>query len=147
MGLTIAKRTRMMRLMRRRQQGRGRTAQARMSPILPLATLHGITLPSWSSHMSLVIGIDIGTSGVRAMAVDERGLILGEARTPLPPPERVGSLVTQDPFLWWAAADAALHALCGQIDPARVRALAIDGTSGTMVAIDAAGQPVGPGRM
>jgi sugar (pentulose or hexulose) kinase len=97
--------------------------------------------------MSLVIGIDIGTSGVRAMAVDERGLILGEARTPLPPPERVGSLVTQDPFLWWSAADAALHALCGQIDPARVRALAVDGTSGTMVAIDAAGQPVGPGRM
>ena len=97
--------------------------------------------------MSLVIGIDIGTSGVRAMAVDERGLIIGEARTPLPPPERVGSLVTQDPALWWSAVDAALHALCGQIDPSRVRALAVDGTSGTMVAIDSTGQPVTAGRM
>jgi len=54
--------------------------------VLPLTTaalsLHRKNLPGYKSPnvefgMSLVIGIDIGTSGVRAMAVDERGRIMG----------------------------------------------------------------------
>ncbi|MDQ0469644.1 FGGY-family carbohydrate kinase [Labrys wisconsinensis] len=97
--------------------------------------------------MSLVIGIDIGTSGVRAMAVDERGRIMGEARTALPAPERRGAAVTQDPGLWWTACEASLAVLARQIDPAAVAALAVDGTSGTMLAVDAAGEPLGPGRL
>jgi sugar (pentulose or hexulose) kinase len=97
--------------------------------------------------MSLVIGIDIGTSGVRAMAVDARGLIVGEARTALPPPERSGAMASQRADLWWEAAAASLLALVSQIDPSRVAAIAVDGTSGTMVAVDADGTPLAPGRM
>lgn len=97
--------------------------------------------------MPLVIGIDIGTSGVRAMAVDGRGMIVGEARAPLAAPDQVGALVTQDPELWWSATAAALQTLCRQIDPSRVRSLAVDGTSGTMVAIDEAGRPATAARM
>src|SRR3712207_2070004 len=97
--------------------------------------------------MSLVIGIDIGTSGVRAMAVDGRGLIVGEARTSLPPPQRDGAAAVQRADLWWEATAATLLALVQQIDPARVEAIAVDGTSGTMVAIAVDGTPLAPGRM
>ena len=97
--------------------------------------------------MSLVIGIDIGTSGVRAMAVDERGRIMGEARTALPAPDRNGAAMTQHPAQWWSACEASLSVLAGLIDPGEVAALAVDGTSGTMLAIDAGGEPLGPGRM
>src|SRR4051794_41595705 len=96
--------------------------------------------------MSLVVGIDIGTSGVRAMAVDERGLIMGEARTALPAPDRNGAAITQDPAQWWSACEASLGVLAGQIDPGRVAALAGDGTPGTMLAGDARGEPLAPGR-
>lgn len=97
--------------------------------------------------MSVVVGVDIGTSGVRAMAVDERGRIVGEARTALPAPERDGARITQHPDLWWTATAASLAALAGQTDMARVAAIAVDGTSGTMVAIDFEGEPLAPARM
>ena len=89
--------------------------------------------------MSLVIGIDIGTSGVRAMAVDPAGRVTGEARAALPAPQRDGARIVQDAALWWQAADEALLALGRAVDLSQVGAIAVDGTSGTMLAIDAAG--------
>jgi sugar (pentulose or hexulose) kinase len=97
--------------------------------------------------MSLVIGIDLGTSGVRAMAVDARGMIMGEARTALPPPDRDGAFVLQDPQLWWDGTVTCLQSLASQVEPARIAAIAVDGTSGTVLAVDADGMPVGPARM
>jgi len=97
--------------------------------------------------MSLVVGIDIGTSGVRAMAVDAHGAIVGEARSALLAPEREGARLSQDPALWWAGVEACLTTLAGLVDPTSIAALAVDGTSGTMLAVDEAGTPLGPGRM
>lgn len=97
--------------------------------------------------MSLVIGVDIGTSGVRAMAVDLGGQVVAQARAVLPEPERAGPLVRQDPAHWWRAADAALADLATRIDRSQVAAIAVDATSGTMVATDGQGGAIGAGRM
>ena len=97
--------------------------------------------------MSVVVGIDIGTSGVRAMAVGANGAILGEARTVLATPDRDGARLSQDSALWWAAVESSLGSLLGTISAGDVAAIAVDGTSGTMLAIDAAGEALGPGRM
>jgi sugar (pentulose or hexulose) kinase len=97
--------------------------------------------------VSLVIGIDVGTSGVRAAACDPQGRPLAVETAPLPvPPEREGR-IEQDAALWWQATVRALEALLSRIDRAAVRALAVDGTSGTVLAIDRNGIPLAPGRL
>ncbi|MGC2774840.1 MAG: FGGY family carbohydrate kinase, partial [Bradyrhizobium sp.] len=51
----------------------------------------------------LFVGIDVGTSGVRACAVDARGGIEGAASVPLAAPRQDGNAIDQDPELWWQA--------------------------------------------
>jgi hypothetical protein len=97
--------------------------------------------------LSLVLGIDLGTSGVRAAACGRDGSPLAIEAAPLPPPRRAGARVEQDPALWWDAVEAALSALVARIDPRSVEALAVDGTSGTVLAVDAGGEPLAPARM
>lgn len=97
--------------------------------------------------MTLVIGIDIGTSGVRAVAVDPQGMQVGEAKVAMPAPDREGPRISQSPAIWIEAAEQALDVLLQTVSAAEVGALAIDGTSGTVLAIDEAGHAVGPGLL
>jgi D-ribulokinase len=90
-----------------------------------------------------VIGIDVGTSGVRAAALDERGALIGSAAA-------VSMTDFGDPAVpdtWWRSVRVALAGLGGACDLSRVRGLAVDGTSGTMLAVDRLGEPVGAARM
>src|SRR4051794_36180119 len=96
---------------------------------------------------ALFIGIDVGTSGVRAIAINAGGTVAGMQSAPMPPPDQTGAEVLQDPEIWWHALEQVLDELLATIDRRRVRALAIDGTSGTLLVADAAGQPLGPGRL
>ena len=89
----------------------------------------------------LCVGIDLGTSGVRAAALDADGQCLAEASQKLPAPELRGPRLSQDPQLWWQAVQAVLSDLLTQIDPQTVAALAVDGTSGTLLLCDANGSP------
>jgi sugar (pentulose or hexulose) kinase len=84
------------------------------------------------------IGIDAGTSGVRAALVDAGGARLGFGSARLAPEER------RDPEAWWRAVEAALAALGASADLGGVRCIAVDGTSGTVVLLDDAGRPMGP---
>jgi len=95
----------------------------------------------------LFIGIDIGTSGCRAVAVDGTGLSVGQASTAMPPPRRRGQAIDQDPAIWWAAVEQALSDLLDQLHRAQVRAIAVDGTSGTLLLTDVDGHPQTPGLM
>ena len=93
----------------------------------------------------VVLGIDIGTSGVRVAAVGRDLRVLAMASVPLAAPVQNDGHATQDPELWWQATDAALRALdCSGLS---IVALAIDGTSGTIVAVDCDGKPLGSGSM
>jgi sugar (pentulose or hexulose) kinase len=95
----------------------------------------------------LVVGIDIGTSGVRAVAVDPSGVIAGEARTAMPPPDREGAHISQDSAVWLAAVETTLDTLFATVDPGTIGAIAVDGTSGTVLGLDATGRPTGAGLM
>lgn len=94
--------------------------------------------------MSLYIGIDIGTSGVRACAIDDEEVEHGQASCKMPEPERHGPVVSQCAELWWDALFSTLKDLLAQLDRKRVRAIAVDGTSGTLLLTDAQGTPLGP---
>ncbi len=91
----------------------------------------------------LVLGIDIGTSGVRVVAVGPADTVVASAAVSMPPPDRDGTRVTQDPMIWWNATDCALRQLLTTVDPSTIHAIAVDGTSGTVLAVDAHGGPIG----
>jgi D-ribulokinase len=94
---------------------------------------------------SLFLGVDVGTSGVRAVLIDGQGRVVASASEPMAAPERgLAGGVTQDPAVWRRAFDRVIAALP---EPERIRAVAIDGTSGTLLLADAAGQPLGPASM
>ncbi|WP_375787824.1 FGGY-family carbohydrate kinase [Bradyrhizobium sp. Pha-3] len=95
----------------------------------------------------LFLGIDVGTGGVRACAIDAHGKIRSMESTPLPPPRQDGNAIDQDPELWWQATIAAIGKLAGKIDLTNVERISVDGTSGTLLLIDADGRPRTPGLM
>lgn len=98
-------------------------------------------------ELPIYIGIDAGTSGLRACAIDAVGKQLAEAREALPAPHRNGFAIEQDPGLWREALQRVLPALLAQIAADRVAALTIDGTSGTVLLTDARGEPLTPALM
>jgi hypothetical protein len=95
----------------------------------------------------LYLGIDVGTSSCRIVAVDGEGQIVAQAGAPIPLPLKSETQITQDPQLWWKAVGASLNQLLKQIDPNRVTALSVDGTSGTLLLTDAKGVPTIPALM
>ncbi len=55
------------------------------------------------SSMSVTLGIDIGTSGTKTLAIDETGKILGSATAEYPCDHPRPGWSEQDPELWWQA--------------------------------------------
>lgn len=95
----------------------------------------------------LHIGIDLGTTGCRAIAVNATGTIQAEMSAPIPASLRNEDQVTQDPTVWWKAVSGCLQNLLKQVDPQRVSTLAVDGTSGTLLLSDDKGNPLTPAIM
>lgn len=94
-----------------------------------------------------MLGIDIGTSGVRIAAVDEGDRMIALASTAMPAPERSGGHTRQEPSIWWEAVTATLADLGRRMDLSLVQAVAVDGTSGTILPVDEAGHPCGPASL
>lgn len=94
----------------------------------------------------LYLGIDVGTSGVRGIAIDDDGAIVAQASRPMPAPVPENGVLAQDPDVWWRAVEAVLTE-SGSTVPGRIVSLAVDGTSGTLLLADEEGRPLAPGRM
>lgn len=83
------------------------------------------------------LGIDFGTSGARACAIDAHKNVVWEQRIAYPNPS------VQTPQHWREALHELLAALPKNI-AAKIRGIAIDGTSGTVLLCDAGLQPTSP---
>ncbi len=79
------------------------------------------------------LGIDIGTQGVRAVVLAADGAVLGAGAAPLAPGHRSGSHHEQDPENWWDALCVATRHALSALSGVELGALAIDGTSGTIL--------------
>ncbi|PKM42479.1 MAG: carbohydrate kinase, partial [Gammaproteobacteria bacterium HGW-Gammaproteobacteria-1] len=99
------------------------------------------------TRAELAVGIDFGTSGCRAVAIDGGGAVRAEVQQPLPSPERRGVEVEQNPALWAAALDALLAQLVAAVPAGDIGALAVDATSGTVLLAEVDGVPLGPALM
>jgi len=93
----------------------------------------------------LFLGIDLGTGGVRACAIDSDARIVGIATTALPAPRQDGDAIDQEPALWWDAVVETIGKL--SVDRAAIRRISVDGTSGTLLLTDGDGRPLTPGLM
>ena len=58
---------------------------------------------SWSGGLLHAVGFDLGTSGLKAVLVDESGRVLRSARQPYPLHTPVAGWAEQDPDVWWQA--------------------------------------------
>ena len=88
------------------------------------------------------LGIDIGTSGVRAVLVGKDGDILAMGQTAMMLPQQSFGRLWQDPQVWVAAVDQVLLGLKSKFKEHVVLALAVDGTSGTILPVDDKGAPI-----
>lgn len=79
------------------------------------------------------LGVDVGTSGVRAALIDGSGTLLAEARAPYPHSD------CDHPNHWWATLKTVITALGHRHTLDGLVQLAVDATSGTIVAVDTKG--------
>lgn len=98
--------------------------------------------------MALHIGIDLGTSGCRAIAIHANGEIVGEARTSLPPSRQPApGHFEQNPEEWWQATLTVLERLLPPLAAEEIDTLCVDGTSSTLLLCDEKGIPLTQGLM
>jgi xylulokinase len=88
--------------------------------------------------MGVFLGIDIGTSGTKTLAIDQSGKILAEAEQKYPcyTPKPLWS--EQDPEDWWRATVATIQAVVAKarLKPADVKALGLSGQMHGSVFLD-----------
>jgi xylulokinase len=87
--------------------------------------------------MRYLLGLDIGTSGAKALLCDERGAVLAAAMAeyPLSTPRPLWS--EQDPADWWRGAQAALARVTAGIDASQIAGLGLTGQMHGAVFLDA----------
>lgn len=95
----------------------------------------------------IVLGIDVGTSGARALAATEQGDVLTEAQIAIANSPADGMHHEQDPQEWWRAVCAAIRSVLATLGVGSrdaIAGVAVTSTSGSLVLADAGGQPVRP---
>lgn len=95
----------------------------------------------------LVVGIDLGTGGVRCIATNRTGAIVAQAEQPLRS-VRDGLRFEQDPQEWWRAATTCLRSITADVrDRGIVAAISVAATSGTVTILDERGRTLYPALM
>ena len=93
------------------------------------------------------LGIDIGTSGVRGCCIDENGIELAQASIAMNLPALEDGRCEQDPNIWWQATIDVIQTISKTLKSTEISAIAIDGTSGTVLLTDENGNPVSAALM
>ena len=93
--------------------------------------------------MSPLVGLDIGTGGARAVAVEESGGILAEATSSYPLTSPRPGWTEQDPEEWWRAAREVLGRVAAEVG-GEVRGIGLTGQMHGSVFLDAGERPIRP---
>ena len=93
--------------------------------------------------MSVHVGLDVGTGGARAVAVDEAGEVVAEASSEYPLHSPKPGWTEQDPADWWDEAKAALGRVASEAG-GDVSGLGLTGQMHGSVFLDASGAVIRP---
>lgn len=91
----------------------------------------------------MYLGIDIGTSGVKAVAVDDTGAIVQQATSALSVSNPRSGWSEQDPQHWWDATSDAVMQLSDAVRR-KVRAIGLSGQMHGATLLDASDKPLRP---
>ncbi len=94
--------------------------------------------------MTVVIGVDVATRGIRAVAADPDGTVVAEAGGELTAPIRPRPGWSEQEPAYAEAAFAVLREVTGALAGRPVAGVAVSATSGTIVPCDERGVPAGP---
>ncbi|HEX5446191.1 MAG TPA: xylulokinase [Pirellulales bacterium] len=94
--------------------------------------------------MSVFLGIDIGTSGTKTLAIDEQGKILADATETYPCYHPKPLWSEQDPDDWWRATVTTVRAVVKQarLKPADVKSIGLSGQMHGSVFLDKSGRVI-----
>ncbi len=93
---------------------------------------------------SVVVGVDLGTSALKAVAVGEDGVVLAVARSEYPTARPEPGAAEQDPQLWFAALEAALTDLSHMVPADSWSGMGLSAMLPTLVECDQHGGPLAP---
>ena len=96
------------------------------------------------SRSEVVLGVDVGTSGVGVVAMDRSGRVIAGADNPLALATPRPGWTEQDPGDWVAAAEAGLKAVAAEVGAERVVGIGLSGQMHGMVASDGRDRVVRP---
>ncbi len=94
-------------------------------------------------RMSTLLGIDLGTSSVKAVVIDETGKLLGVGAREIPMEVPEPNRAEQDPAAWWSNTVMAVRAALHQARIHEVDAIGLDGHMHGFALLDAKQRPVG----
>jgi xylulokinase len=96
--------------------------------------------------VSITLGIDVGTSGTKTLAIDEKGTILAAATAEYPCDHPRPGWSEQDPELWWQATIKTVGevVVSGKFKPADVAGVGLSGQMHGSVFLDDSGAVIRP---
>jgi xylulokinase len=92
----------------------------------------------------LLLGIDVGTTGVRAGVFDEQGRQLTEASSACPPVTPAPGRAEADAERWWAAVADVCGRVGQKVSLAQIEGIGVVGQAPTAVLVEADARPLGP---
>lgn len=95
------------------------------------------------SAEAFCIGLDLGTSSLKVVAVDDTGRVRGRAQRPYPTHRPEPGAAEQSPHDWWRAVVDGLGELSTQVPARQWRAIGLSAMLPTLVAADDAGTSLG----
>ena len=88
--------------------------------------------------MAFILGLDVSTTGSKALLIDRKGMVLGTASSPhmLSTPKPLWS--EQDPEMWWQAVIKSIRNVIAQtgVDPNEIEAIGLTGQMHGLVLLD-----------
>jgi xylulokinase len=95
--------------------------------------------------MQMMLGIDIGTTGVRALLVDEKGRVVDTAKDEYPLLTPRPGWAEQNPKEWWRATSRSIRSLIDSgAPPKKIVAVGLSGQMHGLVPMDAGDSPLRP---
>ncbi|CAG9297671.1 xylulokinase [Celerinatantimonas diazotrophica] len=92
----------------------------------------------------MYLGIDLGTSAVKVIVIDDEGQLLAQKSASLSVQNPHPLFSEQDPHQWWQATDQAVRALRDDVDLADVKGIGLSGQMHGATLLDSAGEVLRP---
>jgi xylulokinase len=93
----------------------------------------------------LVLGLDVGTTNLKCLALNAAGTIVAQGSEPTPQSHPRPDWTDFEPGPIWDSSCRAIRSVVAQIkSPAAIRGIAVSSLAESLIPIDAQGQPLGP---